>query len=60
MNLILEKSYKLCTRLSDNFYRKPSKKETWLSGFGSEQKIHLPKSLEIFRTIYHDIEESEF
>jgi hypothetical protein len=58
--LILEKSYEICTRLSDNFYRKPSKKETWLSGFGTEQKIFIPKSLELFRTTYQSIVESEY
>jgi len=58
-DLILEKTHEICTRLSDNFYKKPSKKDVWLSGFRANQEIYIPHSEKIFKTTYKKARESE-
>ena len=59
-DLIREKTHEICTRLSDNFYKKPSKKDVWLFGFGVDQEICTPHSEELFKTTYNKAKESEF
>jgi hypothetical protein len=56
-DLILEKTQEICTSFSDDLYRKPSKKDTWLSGMDSEQKMNILKSLAIFDATYHGVQE---
>ena len=55
--LVLERAPEICRRFSDSLYRKPSKKDLWLSGIESEQKIYVPKSLEIFEESYYSTQQ---
>ena len=59
LDLVLEKTHEICTRLSDNFYKKPSKKDVWLSGFGPDQEIYIPHSADLFKDTYNKVIESE-
>jgi hypothetical protein len=53
IDLVLERAPEICRRLSDSSYRKPSKKDIWLSGIEPDQKIFIPKSLETFKEAYY-------
>lgn len=59
LDLVLEKTHEICTRLSDFFYKKPSKKDVWLSGFGPDQEIYIPPSADLFKDAYNKVIESE-
>lgn len=50
--LVLERVPEICRRFSDSLYCKPSKRDVWLSGIESEQKIFIPKSVEDFKEMY--------
>jgi hypothetical protein len=57
-DLVLERAPEICRRFTDSLYRKPSKKEIWLSGLESEKKILVPKSLKSFDELYHSTQQS--
>ena len=56
-DLVLERMPEICRRFSDSLYRKPSKKEVWLSGIESEDKINVPKRLKAFEESYHSTQQ---
>jgi hypothetical protein len=51
-DLVLGRAPEICRRFSDSLYRKPSKKEAWLSGLESEERINVPKRLKTFEESY--------
>ncbi len=57
-DLVLERMPEICGRFYDSLYRKPSKKEVWLSGIESEHKIIGPKSLKMFEELYYGTQQS--
>jgi len=56
-DLVLERMPEICRRFSDSLYQKPSKKEVWLSGIESEDKINVPKRLKTFEESYHSTQQ---
>ena len=56
-DLVLERAPEICRKLSDSSYRKPSKKDVWLSGIESDQKLIVPKSLDVFQELYYSTQQ---
>lgn len=56
-DLVLERAPEICSRFSDSFYRKPSKKEVWVSGLESEDRIYVPKALKSFVELYYSTQQ---
>ena len=53
-DLVAQKTDEICSRFIDSSFAKPSKKDKWLSGLGAEQRVYVPESLEMFKTIYFE------
>lgn len=49
---VSKKAPEIFNRFIDNSYIKPTKKEVWISGIASEQKIFIPKSMKDFKEMY--------